>query len=202
MSSSIPLLRSGIITLRIHKITFSRKILGAVLPALAGALVLAGCGGSSSNAASASGSATTAGLSAFQSCLRQHGVTVAAGPSGRPADGAFPTGTRPAGAFPTGSFPSGTPRPGASFASGNSAAFQACAKYAPSGAAGAPNQAVSSSSLAAFESCMSSHGVKVTGSTASAVLSQFRNSTGKAATAFHTCQALIQPAAPTPTPSS
>ena len=49
---------------------------------------------------------------------------------------------------------------------------------------------------------MSSHGVKVTGSTASAILSQFRDSTGKAAAAFHTCQVLIQPAAPTPTPSS
>jgi hypothetical protein len=180
--------------------TFSKKIIGAGLPALAGALVLAGCGGS--NAAGASGSVTTAGLSAFQSCLRQHGVTVAAGPSGGPAGGAFPTGARPTGSAPAGAFPSGAPRPGASFASGNSAAFQACAKYAPSGAAGAPGQAVSSSSLAAFKSCMSSHGVKVTGSTASAILSQFRNSTGKAATAFHTCQVLIQPAAPAPTPSS
>jgi hypothetical protein len=200
MSGSIPSRRLDIITLRIRSITFSRSVV-ATLPALVGALVLAGCGGGGNAAAGASGSATAAGQSAFQSCLRQHGVTIAAGPSGRPT-GSFPTGALPTGALPTGSFPSGSPRPGASFPSGNSAAFQACAKYAPSGAAGAPNQAVSSSSLAAFKSCMSSHGVKVTGSTASAILSQVRNSTGKTATAFHTCQVLIQPAAPTPTPSS
>jgi hypothetical protein len=195
MSGSIPWFRPDIITLRICSTTLSRSAIAA-LPALAGALVLAGCGGGGNPAAGASGSATAAGQSAFQSCLRQHGVTVAAGPSGRPT-GSFPTGS-----FPTGALPSGSPRPGASFPSGNSAAFQECAKYAPSGAAGAPNQAVSSSSLAAFKSCMSSHGVKVTGSTASAILSQFRDSTGKTATAFHTCQVLIQPAAPTPTPSS
>jgi hypothetical protein len=33
-------------------------------------------------------------------------------------------------------------------------------------------------------------------------MSELRNSTGKTATALHTCQALLQPTVPTPTASS
>jgi hypothetical protein len=115
--------------------------------------------------------------------------------AGRPT-GSFSPGAIPTGSFSPGAIPSGSARP--SFAGTNGAAIQACAKYAPAGFGGAGNGAISSSTLAAFKSCMASKGVKVTGSTASAVLSQLRNSTGKTAAALRTCQVLLQSAAPTP----
>jgi len=42
---------------------------------------------------------------------------------------------------------------------------------------------------------------KVTGKTAGAILAEVRNATGKTAAAVKTCRVLIQPAAPTPSPS-
>ena len=60
-------------------------------PALVAGLLLTACGGSTGS--TGQGGAQAAGTSAFQQCLRQHGVTL---PSGRP------------------SF-RGTPSPGASF---------------------------------------------------------------------------------------
>jgi len=189
------------LTIGSGSIALHNVVIRGVLPALAGALLLAGCGsGSSSSAAAASGGSTTAGLSAFQSCLKQHGVNVPAGP-GQPSG--RPTGSFSPGARPTGAIPSGTARPGGPFGGANSSAMKACVKYAPAGFGGGANGgAISSSALAAFKSCMTSKGVKVTGTTAGAVLSEFRSSTGKTATAFKTCQVLIRPAAPAPTASS
>jgi hypothetical protein len=165
------------------------------LPALAGALLLAGCGGGTSgtSAAGASASATaSAGLSTFQTCLKQHGVTITPRPSG----------ARPTGSFSPGAFPTGSARPRPSFAGADSTALKACEKYAPAGLGGGANGTVSSSALTAFKSCLSSNGVKVTGSTATAILSQLRNATGKTATAAHTCEVLLQSTVPTPTPSA
>jgi len=169
----------------------------AALLALAATLVLAGCGGSgSAGAAAASGAAGTAtasaGLSAFTTCLKQHGVTV------RP--GQF--GARPRGSFSPSAFPTGSPRPRPSLAGRDSAAFKACAKYAPSGFGAGFGRVISSSALAAFKSCLSQNGVKVTGTTASAILAEVRNSTGKAAAAVRTCRVLLQPTTPTPSPST
>lgn len=171
----------------------------AVLPALAGALVLAGCSGGNAAGTSAAGAPASApaSLSALQTCLKQHGVKVTPGQFG-----ARPTASFSPGAFPTGAFPTRSPRPRASFARANSAAFKACAKYAPKGFARGANRAISSSALAAFKSCLISNGIKVTGSTASQILSGLRNSTGKARTALHTCQVLLQPTAPTPAANS
>ena len=193
----------------------SRTIRGALtraaLPAVAAAFLLAGCGSGGGSAAATASSTSTAGLSAFQACLKQHGVNVspsqfAGRPTGSFSPGAFPSG-RPTGSFSPGAFPSGSGRPRPSFTGTQGAAFQACAKYAPAGFGGGGGAgAISASALAAFKSCMSSKGVKVTGSTAGAVLAQLRNSTGKTATAFNTCRVLLQPAAPSspavPTPSS
>jgi hypothetical protein len=161
-----------------------------VLPVLAGALVLTGCGSSGSSAAAAGASAGTsasAGLSAFQTCLKQHGAKV--------TPGRF--GARPTGSFSPRAFPSGSARPHPAFTGAQAAAFNACAKYAPAGFGGG-SRAISSSALAAFKSCLASNGVKVTGTTASAILSELRNATGKTATAVRTCQVLLRPAAPTP----
>jgi len=197
MNNGIALRRFVIPAVRIRASTIRGALIRGALPALAGALVLAGCGssaGSAGNAAAAGASASStasAGLSAFETCLKQHGAKVTPGQfSGRPT-----------GSFSPRAVPTGSPRPRPSLTGGNSAAFKACAKYAPSGFGGGANRAVSSSALAAFKSCLTSNGVKVTGSTANAILSEFRNSTGKTATAVRTCQVLLRPAAPTPSAS-
>jgi hypothetical protein len=167
-------------------------LIRGALPALAGALVLAGCGSGNTAGTSAAGTSASATasarLSAFETCLKQHGVTVKPGQFS----------ARPRASFSPGALPTGSPRPRASFAGRNSAAFKACAKYAPVGFGGGFNRVISSSALAAFKSCLSANGVKVTGSTATAILSELRNSTGKTATAVRTCRVLLQPAAPTP----
>lgn len=195
MNGGITLRRFVIPAVRMRASLIRGALIRGALPALAGALVLAGCGGSgstaSTSAAAASASATApAGLSAFQTCLKQHGVKIKPGQFS----------ARPRGSFSPGAIPSGSPRPRASFTGANSAAFKACAKYAPAGFGGGFNRMISASALAAFKSCLSSNGVKVTGSTASAILSELRNSTGKTATAFRTCRVLLQPAAPTASP--
>jgi len=173
-------------------------LIRAALPVLAATLVLAGCGGGSSSStagatSSASASSTAAaGLSAFQTCLKQHGVTI------RP--GQFRA--RPRASFTPTAFPTGSPRPRPSFSGADAAAFRACAKYAPAGFGAGFGRAISSSALAAFKSCLSQNGVKVTGTTAGAVLGELRNSTGKTAAAVRTCRVLLQPTAPTPSPST
>jgi hypothetical protein len=183
---------------------------GLAVLAAAACLALTACGGSSSSltnagtgtGATGSASPTTSGsLTAFQSCLKSHGVTIKAGSFGSGTPHAFPSGSpRPR---PTGSF---TGRPGG-FASGgaDSAAFKACAKYAPAGFGrggfGGGFTGISASALAAFKSCMSQNGVKVTGTTAQQIFAALRKATGKTAAADKTCRVLIQPAA-TPSPSS
>ena len=178
---------------RLRASTIRGSLIRGALPALAGALVLAGCGGNATgtSAAGASVSATApAGLSALETCLKQHGVTVKPGQFS----------ARPHASFSPGAFPTESLRPRASFAGRNSAAFKACAKDVPSGFGGGFNRVISSSALAAFKSCLSANGVKVTGSTPIAILSELRNSTGKTATAVRTCRVLLQPTAPTPSP--
>jgi hypothetical protein len=180
-------------------ITLRRFVIRGALPVLAATLVLAGCGGSSSSSSSAGATSSAtgtgtaaAGLSAFRTCLKQHGVTIKPGQfSGRPRASFTPT-----------AIPTGSPRPRPSFSGTGSAAFKACAKYAPAGFGAGFGRAISSSALAAFRSCLSQNGVKVTGTTASAVLGELRNSTGKTAAAVRTCRVLLQPAAPTPSPST
>jgi hypothetical protein len=189
-------------------------IRGALL-VLAATLALTACGGSSgssssstssssSSAAGSSGSPspTSAALSAFQACLKQHGVTIKPGQfSGRPR-GSFSPGA----SFSPRAFPSGSPRPrpSGSFFGTNSAAFQACSKYAPAGFGfgGGFGRTVSASALAAFKSCLSQNGIKVTGTTAPAILAELRNATGKTAAAVRTCRVLLQPTAPSPSPSA
>jgi hypothetical protein len=201
---------------------------GLAAMAAAACVALTACGGSSATSAgSANAGSTSAGsanaaatasptgstsLAAFQSCLKAHGVKVQPGGFGGTA--------RP---FPSGSarpFPSGTPRPRptgsftrrpSAFASGgaDSAAFKDCEKYAPagfgSGGFGGGFQGVSASAIAAFKSCMSQNGAKVTGTTAQQIFASLRNATGKTATAEKTCRALLQPsggATPSPSPGS
>jgi hypothetical protein len=184
--------------------TLRRFVVRGALPVLAATLVLAGCGGSTgsssaaatSSASATSSAATSAKLSAFQTCLKQHGVTIKPGQFGG----------RPRASFSPSAFPTRSPRPRpsftGSFAGRDSAAFKACAKYAPAGFGGGFGRTISSSALAAFKSCLSQNGVKVTGTTAVAVLAELRNATGKTASAVKTCRVLLQPSAPSPSPST
>jgi hypothetical protein len=194
---------NGRMTLRLSLI---RRALATLAVVLAGALVLAGCGsggsgGSAETASTASATSTAtapAKLSAFETCLKQHGVKV------NPK--AF-SSARPHASFTPTAFPTGSPRPHPSFtgsfaASRDSAAFKACEKYAPSGFGRGFGRTISSSALAAFKSCLSQNGIKVTGKTASAILAEVRSLTGKKAAAVQTCRVLLQPTAPTPSPST
>jgi hypothetical protein len=165
------------------------------LPVVVACLALVGCGGgTASSSPSASSSATqSAGLSAFQTCLKQHGVKITPRASFSPGASfsprAFPSGT----AFPT-AFPTGGFRGGA-----NSAAFKACQKYAPAGFR-LGGGTISASAIAAFKSCMSQNGVKVT-STNFTSLARLARSSKKAAAAFSICRVLLQQGFSRPTPS-
>jgi hypothetical protein len=106
-------------------------------------LVVAGCGGATAAPAASSATATPSpGISAYLTCLRQHGVNV---PTTRPS--ARPT-ARPSGAFPS-------PNPSMQ------AARQACASLRPQGGGfggfgGGGGQFAAE--FQAFRSCMSAQG--------------------------------------------
>jgi hypothetical protein len=168
------------------------------LPAVVACLAITGCGSSapaSTSTSTAASPTTSAGLSAFQTCLKQHGVKITPRASRSPR--AFPSGSGFPTAFPTGGFPGG-------FASGgaNSAAFKACAKYEPAGFRRGRGFGISASAIAAFKSCMSQNGVKVTSTTFTA-LGKLERSSKKAAAAFKICGVLLQQGItrPTPTPT-
>ena len=185
----------------------------AVLAAAA-CLTLTACGGGGSTpAASGSGgavptpsasSSASAALSAFDTCLKSHGVKTTFKPRAFPSGSARPT------ARPT-AFPTAHRSPGAGgfggFAtnSADAAAFKACQKYAPTGFGGGfgGGGSISASALAAFKSCMTQNGVTITGTSAESIFRQMRTATGKTATAYKTCRVLIQSSTtPTPSPSA
>jgi hypothetical protein len=187
-----------------------RFAVGFAAMAAAASVALTACGGGGSTTSGTAAAATvspgatsSSSFTAFQSCLKSHGVTVRTG-FGSPGAHPFSTATpRPR---PTGSF---TRRPGAfPTSSKDAAAYKACAKYAPAGFGrggfgGGGFRGVSASALAAFKSCMSQNGVKVTGTTVQQIFSSLRNATGKTAAADKTCRVLLQPSGtPTPSPSS
>jgi hypothetical protein len=183
------------------------RFAGLAAMAAAACLALTACGGSSGSTA-ATGTAATASpsgstsLTAFQSCLKSHGVTVKAGGfGGFGTHGARPFPTNSPRPHPTGSF---TRRPGA-LSTADAAAFKACQKYEPAGFrngfGGAGFHGVSASALTAFKSCMSQNGVKVTGTTVAQIFAALRNATGKTAAADKTCRVLLQVSGATPTPS-
>jgi len=192
---------------RIRLAPMSRQhLLRLALLAVVACVALVGCGGggTASSSPSASSSATqSAGLSAFQTCLKQHGVKITPRASFSPGASfsprAFPSGT----AFPT-AFPSGARSgfPGGGFGAGgaNSAAFKACQKYAPAGFR--TGGTISASAIAAFKSCMKQNGITVT-STTFASLARLVRSSKKAAAAYSTCRVLLAQgfARPSPTPT-
>ncbi len=180
-----------------------QHLLRWALPAIVACVALVGCGGgtasSSTSASSNAGATQSAGLSAFQTCLKAHGVKIRPRASFSPGASfsprAFPSGSGFPTAFPSGGFGGF----GGGAGGANSAAFKACQKYAPKGFR-AGGGAISASAIAAFKSCMSQNGVTVT-STNFASLGKLARSSKKAATAFNTCRVLLAQGFSRPTPS-
>jgi hypothetical protein len=179
-----------------------QHLLRWALPAIVACVALVGCGGggtasSSASASSNAGATQSAGLSAFQTCLKAHGVKIRPRASFSPGASfsprAFPSGS----GFPT-AFPSGGFLGGAGGA--NSAAFKACQKYAPKGFRFGGGGTISASAIAAFKSCMSQNGVTVT-STNFASLAKLARGSKKAAAALNTCRVLLAQGFSRPTPS-
>jgi hypothetical protein len=179
-----------------------QHLLRWALPAIVACVALVGCGGGGTASSSSSAGATqSAGLSAFQTCLKAHGVKIRPRASFSPGASfsprAFPSGSGFPTAFPSGGFLGGGFGGGA--AGANSAAFKACQKYAPKGFR-LGGGTINASAIAAFKSCMSQNGVTVT-STSFASLAKLARSSKKAAAAFNTCRVLLAQGFSRPTPS-
>src|ERR1700752_5144702 len=93
-----------------------RRVAGLVAVVAAASITVAGCGGGSSDSASAS-----TDVQEVQDCLAEHGVQL-------PSAGMPPSGNPPSGQPPSGDFPGGQP------SQRMQEAFQACQQYAPQGA--------------------------------------------------------------------
>jgi len=166
--------------------------------ALVGGLTVVSAAGPAAAASSSGGSrgssSSRPNISAFQTCLSQHGVTFKA----RPAGG-FPGGG-PGGPPPTGG---STPTSGGSrggFAgapnSKQAKAFAACRSKLPAGGFGGgfgggqlKPTAAQQQALTAFEQCMSTHGVKIA---SGATLQTIRSLMQADPTAAKACQSDLQ----------
>lgn len=166
---------------------------------------LAACGSSASgDSAAASSSQGADGFAAYRQCLSEHGITLPSGgpgggqpgqgqqgeqPSGLPTDrpsgapSGMPSGGPGGGGMPGGVLPSGID------ASAFQSANEACASLRPTGGPGGGGAGIDQSALAAYRSCLSDHGVTVTGR-----LDQLSTSDPKTAAALTTCA----PLRPTP----
>lgn len=140
--------------------------------AVALALIAAGCGGSSSNSAATTattapaGGTTQSGLSSFQACLKQHGVTSTFG--GGRFRGTPPTGNQQPGGGANAAPPSGNRPAGGGQAPGVSSkqrqAFQACraelpAGAGPRGAGQTPPGGGTNTAFGKYTQCLRKHGV-------------------------------------------
>ncbi|MBC3843242.1 hypothetical protein GXW82_32660 [Streptacidiphilus sp. 4-A2] len=191
--------------------TTAHRALGAAGLLVTGAVLLTGCSSSSSATATASPSATastasaggsgSAQFTAYRQCLSQHGVTL---PSGRPSGqrshnpSAHPSHS---GGYGGGGYGGGFGfGGGASESPAMQAAQKACAADAPKGGFGRGGGAAGSSALVAFESCMKSNGVTVTGG-----MRSLATTDPKTAAALKVCKVLLPTrggANPSATPSA
>ena len=188
---------------------------GAVLGGIAlSATLLAACGGGSSSpsaagATASSSSSGAAGFSAYETCLKQHGVTLPSF-SARPRPSG--TGGTRGGGFGGGGGGGGFGFGGASADPSMQAALAACASDRPSGAAGfgGGGFGAGGTALTAFRNCMTQQGEPVpttrptsfptarptasatsTGPNLSRYLGGLNPSDPKVAAALNVCKALI-----------
>lgn len=144
----------------------AKHVVALAALAITVAFVAAGCGGSSSNSAATTataattGGATQTGFSAFQACLKQHGVT---SPFGRGRFGGTPPSGGANAAPPSGNGPAGGGQaPGIS--SKQRQAFQACraelpAGAGPRGAGQTPPGGGANTAFRKYTQCLRQHGV-------------------------------------------
>jgi hypothetical protein len=124
-----------------------------ILCACGGCAILmftAGCGTKPAAATASAAASPSAGVSAYLTCLRQHGATVpTARPTARPS--ARPSGPRPSGG------------PGGGFAANPTMrkAMTACASLRPKGGFGRGFGGQVGAALTAFRTCMAAHGETV-----------------------------------------
>jgi hypothetical protein len=208
-----------------------RRAAGVVALSTAALLAVAGCSGGATGSAaartkdspagaspsgSASGSAPgsasnrAADFRAYTDCLQQHGVVV---PTFSPRADASPR-PRPSGTFVRPAR-SGGARNGGGFGFLGSAdpsaraAMQACQSLAPQGGfgggfggGGRGGGAISTTTFAAFKSCMSDNGVTITQTDSQQALRSLNRSDAKTAAALKVCDPILGRPTTTPTPRS
>jgi hypothetical protein len=170
------------------------------------ASALAACGGGSKTPGSTSPTATTkASLSAYTACLKQHGLSFAAG-GGFPGAGGGAPGA--GGGTPPSLPPGGSSgNAGTGFPVGGNSkfqqAFKACASLQPKGSAGfrggfPGSRGVNSTAFAAYRNCLKLHGVALASGFgprgASGASGTLNSAKGKAAL---TACASLRPSGPT-----
>jgi hypothetical protein len=199
--------------------SMKRTLLALLLLVLLGSTLTA-CGSSKKAAAKSTSSTTTAGSNfaaeykAYTDCMAQNGVTLPTnqfqgrggnGTGTPPNGGTRPTGTAPAGGDTTGSSVPRT-RPSTTLPAGVTQAQYdkaqtACASKMPArgnfGGANGANGGANSTQFTAYISCLTDHGVTVTGTGAQALQSVDRTTA-----AFQAAQTACAPLEPKPTNSS
>ena len=157
--------------------------------ALVSAVGLAACGGSpkSSDAATTSASSTQKAFAAYSSCMKQHGVKLPSNFGQR-----RPGST---GSFPTGSFPASRLPAGVS-SKKYEAASKACRAKLPAGGFRGGSHGLSN--FAAYASCLSDNGVKLSGTGPSALRS-LNTSDPTVKAAMQTCSPLLHAGSTTTT---
>lgn len=212
------------------KLTPGRTL--ATLAVLAASTTLAACGGSDPSkttttrtTAAGQGGSTTASRTAFQTCLRQHGITIPTGTAGAGSgNGGFRGGTPPGGG--NGGFQGGTPPGGSNggfrggpptggrFPGGGAnsskfrTAFKACGAKLPNGGRfpnGGRRPQFSHQRIQSYVTCVRKHGYNLPNPNFSGNGSVFPanfQSNKKFQTAGRACQSLLTPSGGTSTTSS
>ncbi len=183
-----------------------------ILLAVAGSLIIAACGSSSSTGSThtSTTASTSRSRTKLAACLKQHGVTLPSRP-GAGHGGFFGGGAPPPGAAGAGSSttPSGTRPPGAGGFSHNpklQAAFKACGGTRGSFGAGRFRRPhFSAATLTAFATCVRKHGYnlpKPNTSGSAAIFPRSIQSNPKFIKASRSCASILRPTSTTTSTSS
>lgn len=166
------------------------------------AVALYGCGSAAAKLSGTSSTSTKSSFAAYSACLKAHGVNLPANfrPRSASTPGSVPSGSFTPGSVPSGSFPRGSLPSGVN-ATKFRAARAACQSKLPKGAfagrfgSGGPRGL---SNLQAYESCLTSNGVTLSG-TGYRALASLNRSDPTVQAAIKTCQPLLQAATTTTT---
>ena len=182
--------------------TTAHRALAAAGLLASGAMLLTACSSSStatatSGASASASSAAGSGISAYRTCLSQHGVTM---PSGRPS-GSFshnPNAPRPS---HSGGYGGGYGGYGGASANPTmAAAIKACASLQPKGGFGG-GRGLGGTALAAFTSCMKDNGVTVN-SAGGGLGALLKSTDAKTVAALKVCKPLLPTRSGSPAPAA